>query len=188
MEIFEIVDSALPRDRWYLGVPFTPKMDEIDPRLFSEGKQFSDNFEIIIPVKRGNIPLDFTLGSFEMPVLMPHLIEKLSTHLSGENQVIPATIAPLNMPVRILNVLHLDDAIDEVHSEITWKPESNVNPTTDRRYFGIGKIVLRRQSVSGVAFFRLKRWEYGIYVNSEVKSIFERNKITGVRFRPVQCI
>ena len=68
MKYFRIEDSFDIRNRWYLGDP-TANEIELDPRLFTKCKEYPDNDVWDIPIEKGINPLDFTLGSFDMPVV-----------------------------------------------------------------------------------------------------------------------
>lgn len=188
MKYFRIKDAFQRKDRWYLGTPKTKGGLEVDPRLFTDGKEYRGECNLEIPIRRGSHALDFTLGSFDMPVVVPRLAEHLQACCGDAIQLVPSNIAGGGLAVEILNVLKVLDAIDEEHSEITRWTEDDSVPAKVGTYAGIGKIVLRKEKISDAVIFRLRNWELPLIVNEKVKDTLESMHSTGVVFQELDVV
>jgi hypothetical protein len=200
MRYFRILDSFDVVDRWYLGAPETKTGKVLDPRLFTEGilydgftvypaklntktpiaNSFADELPLRIQVQKGTAPMDFTLGSFEMPVVRPRIAEHLDACCGRAIQLIPASIN--GDQFEILNVLEVLDAIDEQHSEISrWTVDDGV-PEKIGSYFGVARLALATAKVMNARIFRLKNWTGLIIVNDEIKGLLQSHNPTGIQF------
>ena len=204
MEYFEITDWFEQPGRWHLGAPKNQSGVELDPRLFTEGnrycgqtayppndqttiKDYTLEVPFVIPVQEGTRPLDFTLGSFNMPVVTERIGEHLESCCAGEIQLIPAQIVALDRHFEILNVLHLVDAVDPERSEISWRTRESATGSRVRSFAGISRLVLKAKELSGARIFRLKDWESPLIVDQTVKNVLEGLHPTGVKFSEISA-
>ena len=183
MKYFRIVDSFVPRDRWHLDDPRTERGNYVDPRNFTNGTVYRGESPLEIPVFRGETALDFTLGSFDMPIVTRRVMERIRTFCGASAQWVPATIAGRDFRVEILNILEVLDAIDEELSEISWRIKKDAISNDVRTYGGIASLVLRRERVRGSRVFRLRGWELPLIVCEPVKAALEDACVTGISYK-----
>lgn len=207
MTFFRILDSFDVPGGWYLDDPKTKDGRVLDPRLFTEGREYrgytvypgdrgtgappataldcSNELPLQLPVRKGLRPLDFTLGSFDMPVVVERVAARLAPIVGRSVQWIPATVTGFDLRFMILNVLTVLDAVDDEHSEITRWTSEDGHPLPERigTYAGIGRLVLRRDVVGHSPTFRLKNWEVALVVSQTVKAALEDLQATGIKFQ-----
>lgn len=184
MKFFRVKDSFAIRNRWILGEPML-NGEELDPRLFTECRKYSDGRVLNILVEEGAVPLDFTLGPFDMPVVKRCLAEMIENLAPAEVQRIPVRIGRLD-DYEILNVLALCDGIDEERSEITrWRAEDGC-PEKVGKYFGIGDLVLRGKDAGQFKIFRLKNWELPLIVCETIKRNLSKLGASGIDFKELK--
>jgi hypothetical protein len=185
---YRVIDSFDVCDRWCLGTPKTSQGMLVDPRSFTEGRRYEGGSCLQIPVKRGGMALDFTLGAFDMPVVLSNIACSLKEFVSMDIEWVNAKIDGYKEEFEIANVLTMRDAINEDHSEITrWTKEDGL-PSRIGEYAGIGKLVLNRSEVKGASIFRLKGWELPLLVSYSLVCHLKELEISGVRFEEIQTV
>ena len=185
---FEVRDSFKPKGHWYLGTPVDVHGNELDPRSFTEGKHIEISENIFVPITAGSTPLDFTLGSFDMPIVSRRIAERLQKLEPKAIQRIPVTIDSERMGYEILNVTVDLACLDEARSEITWWKPKDGRPDRLGTYQGIGKKVLKMSIVDGYKIFRIKGWLITLVVAREIKEVCEHMNVSGVTFKPLQAM
>jgi hypothetical protein len=204
MKYFRITDRFEQNGRWWLGAPKTRSGIELDPRLFTEGKEYrgqttypeaADEKKLIsgkdygisapfeIAISRAGNPLSFTLASFDMPVVSERIAEHLQSYCGNFIQLLPAVISGNHGRFEILNVVRTVDAIDEEHSEISWWTEEDGLPLKTGSYAGIARLTLSGDKIMGSPIFRLREWESPLIVAERVKNILESLHSTGIAFK-----
>jgi len=188
MRYFRIVDAFnIPR-RWYLGSPISPAGIEVDPRSFTEGREYKGEGRLLLPIDRGSEPLDFTLGSFDMPIVRAEIAAKLELLAPGEIQRIPVAVVGSRTKYEVMNVLTVMKIINEGLSEITRWTASDGVPSRVGTYAGIGKLVLNRAGIGSSRIFRLKDWELPLFVSESIKNYLEVSHATGIAFEEIQVV
>jgi hypothetical protein len=187
MRYFRISDSFKIVDRWYLGTPRTPEGDEIDPRLLTGGSVYRGRGPLLVPVKEGKTPLDFTLGAFDMPVVAARVAEVIEKYAPGSVQRIPVVIGSGIIGHEALNVLKKLKGMDEKRSLISYWTAEDGQPEKVGTYCGVARIALDIKAVKGVQIFRLDGWEVPIIVDEHVKDALTKLCVTGIEFEAVQA-
>lgn len=188
MRYFRIEDSFCEISRWHLKGPETTEGDELDPRLFTAGMRYSGRSPLRIAIRRGTQPLDFTLGSFDMPVVKREVAEMIEALAPMEVQRIPAKVIGDHGWFEVLNVLNLRKAINESKSEIRWWKEEDGIPDKVGKYAGIAKLVLDQQGVECAHIFRLIGWELPLIVCESIKDRLEGMNVSGISFLELQVV
>jgi hypothetical protein len=184
MKFFRVEDSFAIRNHWVLGEPML-NGEELDSRLFTECRKYSDDRVLDISIEEGAVPLDFTFGPFDMPIVKRSLAEMIENLAPAEVQRIPIRIGRLD-DYEILNVLALCDGIDEERSEITrWRAEDGW-PEKVGEYFGIGDLVVREKDVGQFKIFRLKNWELPLIVCETIKRNLGKLGVSGIDFKELK--
>jgi hypothetical protein len=188
MKFFEIIDSFEKPDRWYLGAPRTFDGKEVDPRAFTSGLEYSGEHFLKIPVKQGSQPLDFTLGSFDMPVVKAEIAEGIHRLATGEIQRIPVKVEEGYDDYEAVNALTVLAALNEELSEITWWTKEDGLPSKVGTYAGIGKMVLNEREIKATQIFRLKNWRLPLLISEPIKDYLESIQATGIAFEEIKTV
>lgn len=185
MKYFRIEDSFDIRGRWYLDEPRRADGIGLDSRLFTECRKYTESGALSVPMDSGRVPLDFTFGPFDMPIVRGSVGEMIERCAPGEIQRISVRIGR-SRDFEILNVLTLCDAIDEELSEITRWEKKDGWPEKVGQYFGIGELVLRKKKIGDSKIFRLKDWEPPLIVCETIKRNMEGDGVTGASFKELR--
>ena len=184
MRFFRILDAFSSPARWYLGGPMSDAAKDVDPRSFTAGCRYEGAKSLVVPVESGSEPLDFTLASFDMPVVTARIAASLGILAPGEIQRIPVKVGALRRRYEVINVLTILNAINEDRSEITRWTEADGVPGKTGSYAGIGKLVLNRTALGASKIFRLKNWELPLIVSDVIKNALQKAHTTGIAFPP----
>ncbi len=82
----------------------------------------------------------------------------------------------------IINVITVLDSLDLTNSKyfITHQGQKN-------EQYGIIKYAIKKKAVEGHHIFKIKGYEFPVFVSEELKNIIERNKLTGFEFLPIKA-
>jgi hypothetical protein len=185
VKYFSIEDSFDIRGRWYLDEPRAADGIEVDSRIFTKCSKYTGSGDLSVQAEKGSVPLDFTFGPFDMPIVKKYVGEMIERCAPGEVQRIPVRIGR-SCDYEILNALTLRDAIDEELSEITRWKEKDGWPEKVGQYFGIGELVLKKEKIGDSTVFLLKDWELPLVVCEIIKSQMESDGIAGVSFKELR--
>jgi hypothetical protein len=188
LKYFRIEDDFPSAGRWYLRSPRTAADVEVDPRSFTEGRFYSGERPLLVPLRRQGPSLDFTLGAFDMPIVTTEIAAFLQQFAPDGVQRVPVKIDGHDGNYETVNILSLAKAINEELSEISWWTEEDNNPAKTGTYAGIGKLVLNREKLSGHHILRLKDWELPFIVSEEIKKQLELLGATGVTYKELQIV
>jgi hypothetical protein len=205
MKYFEITDWFEQPGRWHLGPPKNRSGIELDPRLFIEGneyrggavypriaesgmKDYSLEIPFVIPIREGAKPLDFTLGSFQMPVVTERIGEHLESCCGDAIQLIPVEIPGIDRRFQILNALRVVDAVDRKKSEISWRTKEDTGGNRFQTFDGISRLIVKETEIAGARIFRLKDWELPLIVDETVKDVLESLRTTGIKFDEISTV
>jgi hypothetical protein len=86
----------------------------------------------------------------------------------------------------LINILNLVPALDEEKSEFTRTSYRKRDGTVVERISFVNKPVFRSSVLQGLDIIRLPQPSGPIYVSTKIKELFEKNKFTGIGFRPVE--
>ena len=180
-------DLYTPDDRWFLK-----SLNVVDENIISLWKFLSPAKVDLPPSKTLQIsvrgkgrPLDFTFADFELLVVN----ERVACFLDDEDcQLIPVDIQSMKNghSYSIAVILKSLDCVDESRSNFDkWEADDPVRPDLAGNYKTLYKLYVDATKISDCAIFRLQKSDNIIIVNETLKMQFEKNKITGVKFRDV---
>src|SRR5687767_3207222 len=160
MRYFEIVDSFEVPDRWHLSTRDGAQDQEVDPRSFTEGRTQTIRNPIPMVVTEGAVPLSFTLGPFEIPVVNELIALVLRNVADRDIQLIPATNHGVDGReiYWIVNVISVKQCLDLERSEISYWRRDDGFPEKTGTIFGVGKIILRKTAIGDAQVFRILDW------------------------------
>ncbi|KQV52726.1 hypothetical protein ASC95_07855 [Pelomonas sp. Root1217] len=142
-----------------MASPTTGHGEEVDPRLFTQGKRVDIAGDLYLSKRREGKPLDFTLADFDMPVVSDRLAALLLQHAKDEIQLVPVSVHGEPSTYQILNVCAAVPCIAEPETVVTrWGPD-------DGRPDKIGQLrmvmspVMSADQHGGQAIFRAEGWQ-----------------------------
>lgn len=145
---------AVPEDRWYLASPYNPTGEEVDARLFTEGRPVDLPTNLYITKRRCGRALDFTLADFDMPVVSAALASMLLDLARDCIQLLPAQVEDEQGELFILNVARTVPCISDAHSGVVrWSP-CDGGPDKVGQYRMVVNPMLSEANHSGEAIFR----------------------------------
>jgi hypothetical protein len=182
---YELCDDVESPGRWYLDGVIAPGAQDIDPRDFNEGQWMNAPSSLTVRVRNDGRPLDFTFADFRMPVVTRTVGAMIADIAPNAVQCIPVTVAGQQQPYDILNVTSRCRCIDESRSSIVrWTPRDG-RPDKVGQYRMITTLRVDRVQAAGKQIFRCEGWKIVVIVSEQLKDLFDRNRISGVCFRPV---
>ncbi len=185
MEYFKLIDDLdNPPGRWFLSeVNFDDEWDFW--KYITVGKVEPPKKDLIVNLKKEGFPLDFTFADFELMILN----EKVSNLLrKDEVQLIPININRYTSkkPYFLTTVINEIDCVDEEKSVFDkWELNNDIRPDKAGQYKTFYKLFVKPGRCEGSNIFRLKNYNSVIIVSDELKTAFEKNNVTGVKFKKV---
>ena len=183
---YELQDDMRIANRWHLRGPVDERGQDINPWQFDEGGRLEPQGIIRFPVKPDGVTLDFTLGSFSIPVVNSRVVRLFERLGLQEVQFLPVQVENHPEPYFILNALRIIRCIDEARCEAVrhWKPEHG-EPEKVGQYRSVAGLRIDPTKVEGARVFRPWGWSIALLVSEDVKDALEREHITGTRFTEV---
>lgn len=188
MKYYRLMDELYnPKDRWFLK-----SLNVVDENKISIWK-FLSPAKIELPtteklkmnIREEGTPLDFTFADFEVMVVN----EKVAFFLNDEEcQLMPIEIEGVKNAHSyfVAVLLNSVDCVDESRSNFEkWQADDPVRPDLAGEYKSIYKLFVDPSKISGNTIFRLGKYDNVVIVNEEIKKQFEKNGVSGVKFRDV---
>lgn len=169
--------------KWYLNHILGPDGKKILPSTFIQGRPVDPLPELtIIPNVVGN-PIDFTLTTFQVPVVSSAFAEIIAVMDAEAIQRIPVTISPSTAGFEILNVIRTVACFDYEKSRFTtygeyhpMEKQGKISAIVDLRIFP--------EKTKGYHIFRLEEWILAIIVSETLKNVLEKEGLIGMKFYP----
>ncbi len=179
----EAYPNAFPR--WYLSCPVDAAGNEIDPRIFTEGRFVGAQPALTVPLSRSGPVFDFNFAAFDMVVLPAHIIDALEVLVGADIQRFPVTVSSSKGYFEILNVCKRVKCVDETTSEFDKWSEADGRPDKTGKYRMFVKMRIDPLKAAGHHLFRIDEWPIALIASEQVKELFESLNVTGVWFDPV---
>ena len=183
---YELQDDMRIANRWHLRSPVDERGQDINPWQFDEGDRLEPQGIIRFPVKPDGVTLDFTLGSFSIPVVNSRVVRLFERLGLQEVQFLPVQVENHPEPYFILNALRIIRCIDDARCEEVeyWRPEDG-QPERVGEYQSVTGLRIDPTKAEGARVFRPWGWVLALLVSEDVKDALEREHITGTRFTEV---
>ena len=172
--------AALSEHRWYLASPRDRSGNEVDPRLFTQGKPVDLPAVLHITKRRTGRPLDFTLADFDMPVVSASLATLLIDAAKGCIQLLPVEVEEEDDKYFILNVTRTVHCISDDESAVMRWTEGDARPEKVGQYRMVAKPVMTADNHSGEAIFRAAGWEIMLLASDDLAKILLRSGLSGL--------
>jgi len=172
--------ASVPEDRWYLASPHDATGEEIDPRLFTEGKPVDLPANLIVTKRRLGRPLDFTLADFDMPVVSGPLAKLLLDAAQGCVQLLPTKVEGEEDEYFILNVTRTVPCISDADSLVMHWQTTDGRPEKIGQYRMVAKPVLTAANHAGEALFRAAGWEVMLLASGKLARVLLNSGLTGL--------
>lgn len=186
---FEMTFDESGGRRWEIAVG-----NAASPECWSDAWALTDcngycsNNKVEFIVSCDGIPVDFNMVAlFNIPVVSSKFGDIISKMCDGYVQRIPVKIKNCD-GWEVLKVLHCVDCLDLNRSLIDYYPADlsdpwvAMNPERAGCPRGIRRLSVEPQRCAGMVLFRIRKWEVPIIVGGALKSLIEREGLTGVKF------
>ena len=172
--------AVAPEDRWYLASPCDLSGEEIDPRLFTQGKPVDMPADLHIAKRRRGRPLDFTLADFDMPVVSRRMAKLLLDAAQGCVQLLPAEVEDEEDEYFILNVTRTVRCISDPDSSVMRWQAGDGRPEKVGQYRMVANPVLTAASHAGEAMFRAAGWEIMLLASNTLARVLLKSGLSGL--------
>ncbi len=183
---FNLADDVYIRGRWHLHTPVDAHGQEVDPWQFTRGNPVQLNERLRMSLQVDGVPLDFTLGGLDIPVVRMNVAGILAKLAPDDLQFLPVDIDGQGDPFSIVVATRLIRCIDDQTSaEVRyWKPEDG-RPEKVGQYRLVRGMRIDPTKVGDARVFRPWGWTVALIVSEDIKHALERAGITGTRFTEV---
>ena len=182
---YELEADPEAGSRWFLDCPLDLSGREVDPDLFTVGRKYESMEVLRIPLQYEGDRVHFNFAAFDMVVIPKWLALAILPLVGEEVQCIPAVVEASDEEYVILNILETRSCINEERSEFMKWTTDDDRPDKMGHYKMVTELKIDPSKVSGTKMFRIIGWDIVIIAHQTIKDVFERNKVTGVSFRPV---
>ena len=170
----------MPEDRWYLASPHNSTGEEVDARLFTEGRPVDLATNLYITKRRDDRALDFTLADFHMPVVSAPLARLLLDFARDTIQLLPAQVEDERGEFFILNVTRTVPCISDAHSGVMRWNQCDGRPDNVGKYRMVVNPVLSSANHSGEAVFRAAGWEIMLLASDDLSRALRKSGFSGL--------
>lgn len=181
---FRILADGNAISRWYLKAPLDVRGDEIDSRLFTQGKFYDGGLPVVIPLRRFGEVMDVTFADFDMLVVTTSVIDNILNYLNISIQRFPVCVDGKE-GFEIVNPLMLISCVDESGSEIIKWNEGDGRPEKVGQFRMITKLKINDDLGINSHLFRVAGWPIALIVSAKLKQLLEKFKVSGIVFAPV---
>ena len=180
---FRLSDDIHLADRWELDA-VEDAHSEFDSSAFTQGKPSRSGVLIEMFAERG-MPLDFTLGAVNVPVVSERLKNTIAAIVCDDVEWVPVAVNGVEERYFILNAIQVVDCLDEQHSRFTKWSESDGRPDKVGHYRMVPQLVLLADRLVGAHVVRVSKWLVPLVVSQRVKDAIVAESLRGAVFEQV---
>ncbi|PJJ83846.1 imm11 family protein [Mucilaginibacter auburnensis] len=181
MNYYRLSDELYkPKKRWFLGsINFDGEWDFW--KYVRAGRVIPPQKELFVSVRKGGLPLDFTMADFELLIVNEKVKDLIS---ESEVQLIPVKVADLDLNLSLMVVNNEFDCVDEGRSIFDkWQMDDPIRPDRAGKYKSFAKMIINDALVpDGSHIFRIKNYSITVVVSEVLKNEMEAQKVSGVKF------
>jgi hypothetical protein len=179
MQYFHLRDDVAIHGRWHLSDVLLP--DGSEPPLDS-GTTIHDRAPLTAIVSHPGRVLEFTLTSFNVPVVTPGLARAVADVAGPDVECLPLRVADQS-GLMVLNALRVLRCLDEGRSEFIKWTKLDHRADLAGQYRQVTRLALARDAIPADAhFFRIEGWLVALVVSERVKKAMERVGCFGAQF------
>lgn len=199
IKYYQLEDDVSLRGRWYLNGLCDSIGQAFDAREFTYGKPVklvspiwlkrdgtpnmaTVHLPLTVGIRRKGSRLDFTYADFELPVVTRRVATMLRTLCNPDIQLLEVRVLNCEEELYLLNVTTRINCVDTNRSEIEWWEASDNRPEKTGKPRMISELVIDADMANGSHMLRPEGWEVALIVSEAIKTAFEREEISGVRF------
>ncbi len=176
------------RAQWFLGDPHDVAGREVDPFVFTVGERVEVPDGLVVPVDNPGHPVDFSFGSFAMPVVTEPVGALLESVAAADVQRIPVRVQGRSEPYEILNVVTVVDCIDRERTNGKLWTEEDDEPSKLGGYRMVFELWLDPDRIGGAQIFRLAERHVVMAVTEDVKLALEDAGVSGLTFKAISTV
>jgi hypothetical protein len=163
-----------------LGSPHNASGEEVDPRLFTEGRPIDLQANLHITKRQRGRSLDFTLADFDMPVVSAPLANLLLDVARDCIQLLPAQVEDEQDEFFILNVTRTVPCISDAHSGVMRWNQGDGRPEKVGQYRMVVNPVLTAASYSEETMFRAAGWQIMLLASDNLARVLLNSGLSGL--------
>lgn len=182
MKYYKIIDDLDVPKKWVLGnVNFVNEGDFW--RYIRAGKVDVPNYELSVNIRKQGSKVDFNLADFELFIVNEKVKNLIQT---DDVQFIPVNVFNEEEKYFILALNVEIDCVDEEHSNFDkWLDNDPIRPDKAGQYKTFYKLILDYKKADNKDLFRVKKFNSIAVISERLKSIFEKNSVTGIKYKLV---
>lgn len=171
--------------RWYMSEPVTPDGQELDDVwMFTRGERIESPGQLVIPIQRPGVPLDYTTAGFgSTPIVSDRVAKVFRVFAPQDTQLFPVEVEGQTEPHHLLVVARKVRCIDDPSCEearlFTAEGEW---PERAGEYEVVSGLRIDKSKVGDARVFKLWGWRPALIVAGEIKDALEQVGISGGRF------
>jgi hypothetical protein len=181
-KFFKIQDDVEVPGRWWLGSPRDSYGKEVNPDSLTKAQSLSLTTPLSITLQHEGVPLDFTFGAFEMPVLNYRTLKLLDEFAAGTFQSFSVCIENHVGNYAAVNFLQVRKCLDEIQSEFIKWTKKDHRADKAGQYRQVTKLRINPTLIGDCDVFRLWGWDTTLIVSERIHRAFIDHKISGVCF------
>jgi hypothetical protein len=181
---YRLLADPAATSRRFLKAPLDPSGNEVDPRLFTQGRAVDLQPLLKLPLRRHGDVVDFNFCDFDMVVSPTDFNAELEALVGLAIQRFPVVIDE-GGEFEILNVCDLVPCVDESRSLYTKWIDADGRPDKSGQFRTIIELKITPAAARGHHIFRVAEWPITLVVSDLVKRLFEAKNLSGVKYEPV---
>jgi hypothetical protein len=183
---YDIQADPAAGHRWFLGSPYDPNGNEVDPRLFTQGVRVEGLPPLTVPIAQSGEEVDFNFCAFDMLVTPRVFNEELEKLVGDAIQRIPVTVQGNSDRFEILNICATAVCIDERCTKgiMKWF-EQDGRPDKTGKYRMIVGLKVNTDAIDHLDLLRIVDWPLPVICSDRVKLAIQDAELTGVYFEHV---
>jgi len=184
--LYRLLFDSRDQGQWFLGGPRDAAGREPHhPYTFTVGERVEVPDGLVVPVDNPGHPLDFSFGSFAMPVVTEPVGALLESVAGADVQRIPVRVQGRSEPYEILNVVTVLDCIDRERTIGELWTEEDGDTDEVGGYQSVYELWLDPDRIGGARIFRPAGWLLVMAVTEEVKLALEDAGVSGLTFQAI---
>ena len=166
MKYYRVLDDLHLKGRWHLSAPVND--EGCDDSDFTMGRLTQIHSKPTVDIRVPGIPMDFTLTSFDVPVVSARLLKEIKLLCGTDVQFVPVQVGNRD-GYTILNAIRVFRCLDESRSEFTKWTEQDGRPDRLGQYQMVTRLRIDSNRVPPqVHVFRIEGWYVPLIISQAI--------------------